>query len=149
MNRHKSGKVLIDEWVPTGEVGVESVQERIVGQNPVINRLHVWFARRPPVASRAAVLASILHPETTREEFLRLLGIPHDRNVVAAAEKLARAKANKVRLKENPFTWERAFKYTPPKPQPDELMESVREWGHRILRLFNPSRKFSYRRDSG
>ena len=60
-------RVLIDEWFPTGEVGVESVRERSVGQNPPINRLHVWFARRPLVASRAAVLASILPPDTTRE----------------------------------------------------------------------------------
>ena len=130
---------LIDEWFPTGEVGVESVRERSVGQNPPINRLHVWFARRPLVASRAAVLASILPSETTREEFLKLLGIPHDKNVVAAAEKLARAKASGVKLKENPFDWERAFKYTPPKPQLDALREKLgRFWGRERVLVLDP-----------
>jgi adenine-specific DNA methylase len=132
-------RVLIDEWFPTGEVGVESVRERSVGQNPPINRLHVWFARRPLVASRAAVLASILPPDTTREEFLKLLGIPHDKDVVAAAEKLAWAKANKVKLSENPFDWERAFKYTPPQPQLDALREKVsRFWGRGRILVLDP-----------
>jgi adenine-specific DNA methylase len=132
-------RVLIDEWFPTGEVGVESVRERSVGQNPPINRLHVWFARRPLVASRAAVLASILPPDTTREEFLKLLGIPHDKDVVAAAEKLAWAKANKVKLSENPFDWERAFKYTPPQPQLDALREKIsRFWGRGRILVLDP-----------
>jgi adenine-specific DNA methylase len=132
-------RVLIDEWFPTGEVGVESVRERSGGRNPPINRLHVWFARRPLVASRAAVLASILPPDTMREEFLRLLGIPHDKNVVAVAEKLARAKANKVKLSENPFSWERAFKYTPPQPQLDALREKIgRFWGRDRILLLDP-----------
>jgi len=130
---------LIDEWFPTGEVGVESVRERSVGQNPPINRLHVWFARRPLVASRAAVLASILPPDTTREEFLKLLGIPHDKDVVAAAEKLVRAKASGIKLKENPFDWERAFKYTPPQPQLDALREKIaRFWGRDRILVLDP-----------
>jgi adenine-specific DNA methylase len=91
------------------------------------------------VASRAAVLASILPPDTTREEFLKLLGIPHDKDVVAAAEKLARAKANKVKLSENPFSWERAFKYTPPQPQLDALREKVsRFWGRDRILVLDP-----------
>jgi putative DNA methylase len=131
--------VLIDGWFPSGEVGVESVRERSVGQNPPINRLHVWFARRPLVASRAAVLASILPPDTTREEFLKLLGIPHDKDVVAAAEKLARAKANKVKLKENPLSWERAFKHTPKQPQLDALREKIsRFWGRDRVLVLDP-----------
>ena len=131
--------VLIDEWFPTAEVGVESVRERSVGQNPPINRLHVWFARRPLVASRAAVLASILPPDTTRKEFLELLGIPHNKDVVAAAEKLARAKANKVKLKENPLSWERAFKHTPKQPQLNALREKIsRFWGRDKVLVLDP-----------
>jgi adenine-specific DNA methylase len=131
--------VLIDEWFPTAEVGVESVRERSVGQNPPINRLHVWFARRPLVASRAAVLASILPPDTTRKEFLELLGIPHNKDVVAAAEKLARAKANKVKLKENPLSWERAFKHTPTQPQLNALREKIsRFWGRDKVMVLDP-----------
>jgi len=131
---------LIDEWFPTGEVGVESVRERSASSAlPPLYFLHVWFARRPLVASRAAVLASILPPDTTREEFLKLLGIPHDKDVVAAAEKLAWAKANKVKLSENPFDWERAFKYTPPQPQLDALREKIsRFWGRDRILVLDP-----------
>ena len=34
---------------------------------PAPNRLHVWWARRPLVASRAAVLASLLPADADRE----------------------------------------------------------------------------------
>jgi len=132
--------VLIDGWFPTGEVSVESVRERSASSSlPPLYFLHVWFARRPLVTSRAAVLASILPSETTRVEFLKLLGIPHDKDVVAAAEKLAMAKANGIKLKENPFDWERAFKHTPPKPQLDALREKiVRFWGRERVLLLDP-----------
>jgi putative DNA methylase len=84
-------------------------------------------------------LASILPPDTTREEFLKLLGIPHDKDVVAAAEKLARAKANKVKLKENPLSWERAFKHTPKQPQLDALREKIsRFWGRDRVLVLDP-----------
>jgi putative DNA methylase len=84
-------------------------------------------------------LASILPPDTTREEFLKLLGIPHDKDVVAAAEKLARAKANKVKLKENPLSWERAFKHTPTQPQLNALREKIsRFWGRDKVLVLDP-----------
>ena len=41
-------------------------------------RLHVWWARRPLVASRAAVLASLLPADADREKFLHMLGIHGD-----------------------------------------------------------------------
>src|SRR3546814_17508771 len=40
--------------------------------------LHVWWARRPLVASRAAVLASILPADADRERFMHVLGIHGD-----------------------------------------------------------------------
>ena len=53
-------KRLIEEWLPIKEVGVESRRENSTGQHPPPNRLHVWWARRPLTASRAAILGSIL-----------------------------------------------------------------------------------------
>lgn len=130
-------RVWIDEGFPIVEVGTESVRERAASSAlPPLYFLHVWFARRPLVASRAAVLGSVLPPEVTREEFLKLLGIPHDQDVGAAAEKLARAKADNIKLGENPFSWPRAFKYTPPRPQLEELWERLRGfWGRDICVL--------------
>ena len=36
--------------------------------------LHVWWARRPLVAARAAILASLLPADADRERFLHALG---------------------------------------------------------------------------
>ena len=40
--------------------------------------LHVWWARRPLVSSRAAVLASLLPADADREKFMHVLGIHGD-----------------------------------------------------------------------
>ena len=47
---------LIEDWyLAIAQIGVESVRERTpMTPFPAPNRLHVWFARRPLVASRAA-----------------------------------------------------------------------------------------------
>ncbi len=102
-------EVLIDKWFPVGEVSVESVRERSVGENPPLNRMHIWFARRPLCASRAAVLASILPPTADKNQFIRFLGIPPHADVLGAARALERARALGTRV-ENPFKWERAYK---------------------------------------
>ena len=50
---------LIERWLPIAEIGIESLRERTpMTPFPAPNRLHVWWARRPLVASRAAILAS-------------------------------------------------------------------------------------------
>lgn len=67
-------RVLIEEWLPAAAIGVECIRERSTGQQPPDKRLHVWWARRPLVASRAAVLASLLPADFPRERFERLLG---------------------------------------------------------------------------
>jgi len=52
---------LIEQWLPAAAIGAESMRERGASSAlPPINYLHVWWARRPLTASRAAVLASLL-----------------------------------------------------------------------------------------
>ena len=52
---------LIEDWLPISEIGIESLRERTpMTPFPAPNRLHVWWARRPLVASRAAVLSALL-----------------------------------------------------------------------------------------
>lgn len=67
-------RVLIEEWLPAAAIGVEAMRERGTGNNPPNARLHVWWARRPLCASRAAVLASLLPADFDRSTFERLLG---------------------------------------------------------------------------
>ncbi len=52
---------LIEQWLPAAAIGAESMRERGASSAlPPLNFLHVWWARRPLTASRAAVLASLL-----------------------------------------------------------------------------------------
>ena len=77
---------------------------------PPIYYLHVWWARRPLVASRAAVLASLLPADADRERFMHVLGIHGD--PVAARGAMEAAKRAGKRIA-NPFDYERAFKHSP------------------------------------
>ena len=105
-------RLLIEEWLPIEALGVESLRERTpMTPFPAPNRLHVWFARRPLVASRAAVLAGLLPADASREKFLHLLGIHGD--PMAAKLRMSDANRDEVRLKGNPYGYERAFKYQP------------------------------------
>ena len=72
-------KRLIEEWLPIAELGEESMRERrSMTALPPIYYLHVWWARRPLVASRAAVLASLLPADADRKTFMHILGIHGD-----------------------------------------------------------------------
>jgi adenine-specific DNA methylase len=54
--------VLIEDWLPVVELGIESRREAapIPGQFPKLKTLHVWWARRPLAASAGAVLGSVM-----------------------------------------------------------------------------------------
>ena len=67
-------RVLIEDWLPATAIGIECMRERATGQQPPHARLHVWWARRPLTASRAAVLGSLLPSEFDHATFDRLLG---------------------------------------------------------------------------
>ena len=70
---------LIERWLPITEIGIESLRERTpMTPFPAPNRLHVWWARRPLVASRAAILASLLPADADHDKFKHLLGIHGD-----------------------------------------------------------------------
>lgn len=62
-------KVLIEQWLPIDQIGAECMREHALGKNsfPPMNRLHVWWARRPLTVSRAAILSSLLPAYRTGE----------------------------------------------------------------------------------
>ena len=103
---------LIERWLPISALGIESTRERMpMKPFPAPNRLHVWWARRPLVAARAAVLGSLLRADADRERFLHVLGIHGD--PVATRRRIDAAKRSKENLGPNPFGYKRAFAYTP------------------------------------
>jgi putative DNA methylase len=131
---------LIEQWFPAGAVGAESLRERGSAKAyPPINFLHVWWARRPLIASRAAVLASLLpawpsqaeietdadagrvlksleaeFPEgidAYRDWFVRSIGILGD--PVAGRKAIAAAVAAGGKTDGNAYGYERAFTVNP------------------------------------
>src|ERR1019366_10067423 len=108
-----SERRLIEEWLPIGALGEESVRERrSMTSRPATYYLHVWWARRPLVASRAAVLASLLPADADHDKFLHAIGIHGD--PVAARNQIDEARRTGIRV-EDPYGYPRAFSYTPDK----------------------------------
>src|ERR1700693_524748 len=72
-------RLLIEEWLPIAALGEESVRERrSMTALPPTYYLHVWWARRPLVDSRAAILARPLSAGADQDKFLHMLGIHGD-----------------------------------------------------------------------
>ena len=108
---------LIERWLPIAEIGAESTRERTpMTPFPAPNRLHVWWAR-PLVASRAAVLASLLPSDADRAAFLHAIGIHGD--PLAARATLEEARRTGVRV-DDPYGYGRAFGFS--------LGEAEAEW---------------------
>ena len=119
---------LIERWLPISAIGVESTRERaLMTPFPAPNRLHVWWAMRPLVASRAAVLASILPTDADRDRFLHAIGIHGD--PVAARQSIDRAKLRKENLGPNPYGYPRAFSHVPDRRDKDWVTGSLSDLG--------------------
>jgi adenine-specific DNA methylase len=103
-------RVLIEDWLPAAAIGVECMRER--GSASALaphSYLHVWWARRPLTAARAAVLGSLLPADFPREVFERLLGFwGSSQSILKAQQVLDWAKVSGVRVR-NPHG-ARAFK---------------------------------------
>jgi putative DNA methylase len=99
-------RLLIEEWLPVQELGIECRREGSVGLHPPPNRLHVWWARRPLTVSRAAVLGSLLPADFPHEKFRRLMGILGD--PIAEKKRIDDANKQGIKLSEG-FSYKRAF----------------------------------------
>ena len=136
-------KTLIEEWFPIETVGCESMRERGASSAlPPLYFLHVWWARRPLLASRAAMLASVLpawgeqlarfardngyfrSQEQYHAWFVELCGIYGD--PVAARALLGQARAAGTRIA-NPYTHDRAFTVNPA-PEYLTVFQSLLSW---------------------
>jgi putative DNA methylase len=103
---------LIETWLPIAALGIESLRERTpMTPFPAPNRLHVWWARRPLVASRAAVLASLLPVDADHGKFLHMLGIHGD--AAASRRRIDAARRKGERFEGQAYSYSRAFTYAP------------------------------------
>ncbi len=115
---------LIEDWMPIEALGEESVRERrSMTALPPTYYLHVWWARRPLVASRAAILAATLPHDADHDKFLHVIGIHGD--PVKAKVRIAEATRDGVRLGKEAYGYLRAFGYSPSR---DDI-----EWMHECI----------------
>ena len=83
---------LIEQWMPINEISVEAIREGgMLAGRPPVNQLHVWWARRPLITSRATIAASMLPVDADRDEFIANLGTSP--KVVEAQNKINAVKA--------------------------------------------------------
>jgi adenine-specific DNA methylase len=131
-------KRLIEEWLPIAEIGIESVRERTpMTPFPAPNRLHVWWARRPLVASRAAVLASLLPADADRTIFRHVLGIHGD--PVASRKRIDAAKRKGERFEGEAYSYKRAFTYHPSEEEEFWLLEEIQKLGIKQPTVLDPT----------
>lgn len=144
----------IEQWFPAPIIGAESLRERGASSAlPPLNFLHVWWARRPLTASRAAVVGSMLPAWPTDAEaaadegaatvrraleaefprgedeyrawFIETLGILGD--PVHGRMRIAAARETGERLEDGGYGYPRAFTSSPE----EERMSQV----HRLAAL--------------
>lgn len=145
--------VLIEDWLPIKELGIESRRERAVSTTlPPLSRLHVWWARRPLAASAGVVLGGLLpswseelakkFPNAKqlstellyREWFLYLVGVWGD--PVAGRARIDRANALGQKLKDNGYGYKMAYKNLPSRDDLTLLAEVLKStWGELPLVL--------------
>jgi putative DNA methylase len=147
--------LLIENWLPIEEIGAEGKRERGASSAlPPLYFLHVWWARRPLIASRAAVLASVLpawsdewpsdllrrfpNEETYRQWFIHLIGIRGD--PVQGRKLIDWAKAKDIRLSFHPYGGApRAFTVNPAEDDLETMYELLRyTWGEQELTVLDP-----------
>lgn len=146
--------LLIEDWLPVQELGIEAQRERGASSAlPPLYFLHVWWARRPLVVSRAAVLASLLPawrpdwPEPLRQRFptreayyawvRHVLGIQGD--PIQARRIALEARARGERLQYNPFDYPRAFTFSPSESNLAILAELLRVDSAAEVTLLDPT----------
>lgn len=140
-------RVLIEDWLPVAELGIESRRERgAASALPPLSFLHIWWARRPLVASAAVALAGVMPtwtedlaaafpdaPEVRTESdyrawLLRLVGILGD--PVKGRRLIDAANAAGVKLQGNGYGYRQAFR-NPVSRSDIDLLHAVlrRTWG--------------------
>ena len=152
----KRPRLFIEDSFPVRELGIESVRERAVPSAlPPIYFLHIWWARRPLVASAGAVLGNLLpawsedladrfpnHPQlATRksylEWFLYLCGIWGD--PIAAQQRINAAKEAGIKLPGNVYGYKQAYKNIPTPDNLKLLTQVLEKTWSRIPSMIDPT----------
>ena len=68
MSDKTSRRTMIEDYIPVGEISYESAREKVARRRQGhLSTIHLWWARRPLAACRAAVYAAFAPPATGKE----------------------------------------------------------------------------------
>ena len=102
---------LIENWLPIQEISVEAIREGgALAGHPPVNQLHVWWARRPLVVSRATIAAALLQAKADHSQFIKTIGTTD--TVVAERRQMDEIKAS-GEWSNVAFSNKRAFTHNP------------------------------------
>ena len=122
-SKNEAARRLIEEWLPINEISIEAIRERAGAvPNPAPHQLHVWWARRPLIPSRAAVAASLLKSNVGSAEFIDALGTYS--GIVDDQKRIDEAKRTGVKLEEG-FANRRAFTHNLTPDEANWLTENL------------------------
>ena len=124
---------LIENWLPINELSIESIREGgALAGHPPVNQLHVWWARRPLIASRAAIAGSMLPADYDRDLLIATLGTTTE---VVTARKMMDAVKAMGKWSNITYPNKRAFNYI---PTPEEA-ETFKEGAFRATGVKEPT----------
>jgi putative DNA methylase len=150
-------RLLIEEWLPVIELGIESQRERSAANDlPPLNYHHIWWARRPLVASAGVILAGLLpawapavadaapdakqlaSPDAYHAWVLRLCGVIGNAKKGQAAIERERAAGTKPSA--NPYGYPKAYKNSPGPDDVEVLHRLLRwKWGGELPLIVDPT----------
>lgn len=129
---------LIEAWLPIAALSEEAIRERrSMTALPPTYYLHVWWARRPLVVSRAAILAALLPEDADRARFLHMLGIHGD--PVASRRRIDLARRKGERFEGEAYDYKRAFTYLPSPLERRWLAAELNRLGLTEVTLLDPT----------
>jgi len=142
-NKNQLKPVKIEGPLPSTAVGIESIKESYSDSMSPHRRIFKWFARRPTTTTRLALLSSILPPDISNDELLKMMCVGPKEDVGDIENYVLRkaaTKDNREGTVEEHFGYEYPHRRTPSKEDSADLHDTVREhWNGELPTVLDPT----------
>lgn len=132
----RTASLKIQDEIPIRTIGIENQRERDnYSDLPPQNYIHVWFARRPTPASRAAILSSVLPESVDNDELLKWMcidpdNLASDSSISSHVQEKWRTRQDRSGLLYDHMGYRKSYKNTPTGESREQLHDLMREmWG--------------------